>query len=100
MPAVALSKHAAIRANQRGITHKMLEDLLACADVEAPVGGGCSVLRVSRERLRDRTLKAQVATRPEKLASLAVVWSDETGEVVTLLVDHGRPRGRRYRARH
>ena len=78
----------------------MIEDLLAHADVEAPVGGGCAVLRVSKERLRDRTLKAQVATRPEKLASLALVWSDEAAEVVTLLVDHGGAKGRRYRARH
>lgn len=100
MPAIALSKHAAIRANQRGITHQMIEDLLAHADVEAPVGGGCTVLRVSKERLRDRTLRAQVATRPEKLGSLALVWSDETAEVVTLLVDHGGAKGRRYRARH
>ncbi|WP_374576432.1 DUF4258 domain-containing protein [Phenylobacterium sp.] len=100
MAVLALSKHAAIRANQRGITHQMIEDVLSNADVEAPVGGGCTVLRVSKQRLRDRTLKGHVTTRPEKLASLALVWSDEAAEVVTLLVDHGGAKGRRYRARH
>jgi hypothetical protein len=97
---IALSNHASIRANQRGITHQMIEDLVAHADVEAPVGGGCTVLRVSRERLRDRSFKAQVVTRPEKLGALALVWSEEAAEVVTLLIDHGGSKGRRYRARH
>jgi len=100
MPSVALSKHAAMRANQRGVTHRMIEDLIACADVEAPVGRGCTVLRVSRACLKDRALKGAISTSPEKLSSLALIWSDQTAEVVTLLIDHAGARGRRYRPSH
>jgi hypothetical protein len=78
----------------------MIDGLLTCADLEAPVGGGCTVLRVSRERLRDKTLKGQISTRPEKLSHLAVVWSEDSAEVVTLLIDHGGAKGRRYRGAH
>lgn len=100
MYSVSLSQHARVRANQRGITHRMISDLIALADVEAPVGGGCTVLRVSRERLRESDVRADFASNPDKLASLALIWSDEAAEVVTLLVDHGGAKGRRYRRPH
>lgn len=100
MCSVSLSQHARLRANQRGVTHQMISDLIAYADVEAPVGGGCTVLRVSRERLKDAGVRSGLSSNPDKLASLALVWSDEAAEVVTLLLDHGGARGRRYRRPH
>jgi len=100
MCSVSLSQHALVRANQRGITHEMIRDLITYADIEAPVGGGCTVLRVSRERLRERDLRSRLASNPDKLTCLALVWSDETAEVVTPLVDHGGAKGRRYRRPH
>ena len=100
MPAFSMTCHAAIRANQRGITHQMIADLLAYADVEAPVGGGCTVLRVSRRRLQDGDIRADLSSNPDKLASLALVWSDDSAEVVTVMVDHGGAKGRRYRRAH
>ena len=90
MQTFTLSQHARLRANQRGVTHQMISDLIAIADVEAPVGGGCTVLRVSRERLQDKTLKGELTSNPDKLGSLALVWSDESAEVViTYEVDDG-----------
>lgn len=100
MHSFTLSNHAKLRANQRGITHQMISDLIAFADVEAPVGGGCTVLRVSRDRLKDRALKGELMSNPDKLGSVALIWSEESAEVVTLLVDHGGAKGRRYRKPH
>lgn len=96
----SLSIHAEVRANQRGITHQMISDLITHADIEAPVGSGCTVLRVSRDRLKDRTLKGELGSNPDKLGALALIWSEDTGEIVTVLVDRGGAKGRRYRKPH
>ena len=100
MPSLALTRHASLRANQRGVTHAMLDALMAHADIEAPVGSGCTVLRFSRERLMDRDLRASLGSTADRLKSLAVILADDTGNVVTVLHDHGGAEGRRYRARH
>jgi len=97
MPALTLTRHATIRAQQRGVPHGVLNALIAHADLEAPVGSGCTVLRFSRERLMDRDLRAALGATADRLGSLAIVLSDDTGEVVTVLHDHGGSEGRRYR---
>jgi hypothetical protein len=94
--AIALSRHAQVRANQRGVTHRAINDLIAHADIERPVGDGCTVLRISRRRLDDPSVRAELGSNGDKLASLAVIWNGDRGQVVTLLIDHGRGRGRRY----
>jgi hypothetical protein len=100
MSAFAMTRHASIRANQRGVTHDMLDALIAYADFEASVGGGCTVLRLSRDRLEDRDLRASLGSSADRLASLAVVLADDTGQIVTVLHDHGSAEGRRYRRAH
>lgn len=97
MPALALTRHATIRAQQRGVPYEVLDALILHADMEAPVGSGCTVLRFSRERLRDRDLRASLGATADRLGSLAVVLCDDTGDVVTVLHDHGGAEGRRYR---
>ena len=61
MTEFSMSKHATARANQRGVTHQIISDLLAYADVEEPAGGGCTVLRLSRRTLRDRSVRASLS---------------------------------------
>jgi hypothetical protein len=97
---LALTRHATIRAQQRGVTHDVLDALIRHADVESPVGRNCTVLRFSRQRLMDRDLRASLGATVERLASLAVVLSDSTGDIVTVLHDHGGAAGRRYRRPH
>lgn len=99
MHAFSLSRHAAQRIRQRGVTHQMISDLLSVADIDAPVGGDCRVLRASRRLSKGHDAAVRLSTSPEKLSRLAVVVSDVTGEVVTVLMDGGRRRGRRYRGR-
>jgi hypothetical protein len=97
MTPTRLTRHAAVRANQRGVTHQTVEAVFAWADVELPAGDGCSVLRFSRERLADRDLRATLGPLADKVCSLALVVAGDTGRVVTVLHDHGRPHGRHYR---
>lgn len=97
MSPLALSRHADVRANQRGVTYEMLDALIAFADFEVPVRGGCTVLRLSRERLDDRELRATLGPLADRLRFLAIVVADDSGSVVTVLHDHGRSQGRRYR---
>ena len=56
-----LSKHAALRVQQRGVPHHLVAALMNHADFEAPVGGGCTVLRMTRERLSDPEPPARAA---------------------------------------
>jgi hypothetical protein len=97
MPALALSRHAASRANQRGVPGRLIDALVANADLEHPVGGGCTVLRISRERLEGRDLRRTLGPACDRLRTLALVWSEQTSEVVTVLHDRGGAQGRRYR---
>ncbi|MGH7020861.1 MAG: hypothetical protein ACREEY_13315 [Brevundimonas sp.] len=96
----ALTRHAEARANQRGVQQDVIEAILHHADVDVPVGGGCSALRLSKRRLKDAALRKRLGSQLDRLAGIAVVCSDETGEIVTVLHDHGGADGRRYRRLH
>jgi hypothetical protein len=67
MTSLALTRHASVRANQRGVTNSMLETLIAHADIEAAVGGGCTVLRLSRQSLRDGELRVSLGPSLDRL---------------------------------
>ena len=95
----ALSRHAALRANQRGVTHAMIDALLTHADIEASVGDGCTVVRFSRARLADRGLRQTLGGTIDRMKSVVLVLGGG-GEVVTVLHDHGGLQGRRYRRQH
>jgi len=93
----ALSKHAAMRIQQRDVPHHLIEALMSHADFEAPVGRGCTVLRMTRDRLDDADLAASLGGKRERLRGLSVVWSERTGEIVTVLRPRRGSAGRRYR---
>lgn len=96
MPAARLSTHAQRRARQRGVPDGLIDLVLAHADIDRPAGSGCTVLRISRTRLTD--LRPRLGAAAERLANLALIWSDRTETIVTILRDHGGPSARRYRA--
>lgn len=91
-----LSHHAKVRQQQRGINSHLVALVLAHHDVDLEAGGGCRILRVSR-RTAVEALTSATRQEIEQLARLAVVFSETTGQVVTLLHDQSGARGRRYR---
>ena len=95
--AFALSNHAVVRTQQRGVPHHLINALMCYADFEAPVGGGCTVLRMTRDRLADPDLAEDLGAARERLRGLSIVWSERTGEVVTVLRPRRGSAGRRYR---
>ncbi|MBB5772115.1 hypothetical protein HNP47_002119 [Brevundimonas vesicularis] len=90
-----MTTHAVTRASQRGVPHNLIADLLAHADLETSVGGGCVALSVSRRRLADRDLRRTVGRNIDRLRNLTVVCDAGDGSIVTILHQEGA-RGRRY----
>lgn len=88
---VPLTQHAALRCAQRGIRPKFLDDLIRLSDVETPIGSNCRLFRVSPRAGRKHAER-------DRLSRYAVIWSDDSHSVVTVLpVQTGRS-GRRYRS--
>jgi hypothetical protein len=87
-----LSRHAARRYRQRGFTKERMAALLDWADIDRPIGSNCRLIRVSRR-------VSQRLPGGERLANAAVIVSDHTGEIVTVLSIHQSRSGRRYRAK-
>lgn len=93
---IALTRHAAIRARQRGIPDRLLAILLAHADRELYAGGECSSLRLSKRGAKG--LVAEGVATPDEAARVAglVAVDGRRGVVSVLRATAGR-RGRRYR---
>lgn len=88
---IPLTHHASLRCAQRGIRPQFLDDLLRLSDVETAIGSNCRLFRVSPSAGRQHTER-------DRLSRYAVVWSDDSQSVVTVLpIRRGRS-GRRYRS--
>ena len=86
------SFHASQRMQQRGITPNFLARILEHADIERAAGDNCRLYRVARSQAR--------ALGDDRLSRFAVILSDTSGAVVTVLpVTSGRS-GARYRRSH
>lgn len=93
----ALSAHASVRLQQRGIRRQTFHALMVHADFEASVGGGCSVLRLTEDALDDPEIIASIGRDRERARRLSVIWNGDTGEIVTILRSRRGLTGRRYR---
>ncbi len=87
-----MSKHATKRCQQRGVDTALLQGILEHADIERPVGRGCWLLRVHKSTAR--------ALTDDRLGRYAILWSDRTGTIVTVLPIHKACRGNHYRRTH
>ncbi|PTX37851.1 hypothetical protein IQ03_05252 [Gemmobacter caeni] len=85
-----ISHHAKVRCQTRGVTQNFLETLLKHADVDRPIGDNCRLLRVSRT-------SAHKLNVDDRLARYAVIWSDDTSRVVTVMPLRETRGGARYR---
>ncbi len=87
-----LSRHASRRMQQRGVSPTFLVEILDNADVECPANDNCRLYRVTRELAR--------SLGNDRLSRFAIIWSDDSGKVVTVVpVVRGRS-GRSYRRNH
>lgn len=86
--AIEISGHALKRCQARGIARWMIESVVLGADLEVPVGHGCTALSLTRAAASAHGALA------EKLSGIVAVMSDD-GTLVTVLHAYGR-RGKRY----
>lgn len=88
-----LSKHSTTRAAQRGVRPSLLDTILAHADVDGPIGSNCRLIRVSKRRARELNLD-------DRLGRYALIWSESSAQIVTVMPLHDGRAGRRYRRIH
>lgn len=96
MVEVAYTRHAEWRAQQGGVTPALIRTLLEYADIEMPVGRGCTALRVSDQGLYQLS-GDQGAALADRVKDIVLIVA-ENEVLVTVLHARGRP-GRRYRVR-
>ena len=87
---IPLTKHASLRCAQRGIRPEFLDDLIQLSDLETPIGSNCRLFRVSPDASRQHPER-------DRLSRYAVIWSDDSRSVVTVLPVQRSRSGRRYR---
>lgn len=73
-----MTQHAFQRCQERGLRNSFVQAILDHADFDEAVGDNCRRLRVSSTR-------AQQLNVDDSLARYAVIWSDDSGRVVTVL---------------
>lgn len=92
--------HALQRANQRGIQSELIDAILEYADVEVPVGSGCTSLRISKRALKNEDVRRRLGPLVDRAAKTAVLWRSDDNAVVTVMKDLGSAAARRYRKLH
>ena len=90
-----ITGHAAVRANQRGVSHCRLAALLAVADLDVQVGRRLHARRASRRALLEAIADGLPPALVGRLSNLAVIEADD-GAVVTVAPIHGQA-GRHYK---
>ncbi|MES2847374.1 MAG: hypothetical protein V4747_20330 [Pseudomonadota bacterium] len=84
-----ISRHAALRCAQRGVSAKCLEQLISHADVAVSAGGAATCWSISRKEAAGLNLD-------DKAASYAAIISDDA-VLITIAPVHRGHRGRRWR---
>ena len=87
------TKHSRRRAAQRGTSDGFVQAILVHADIEHPIGDNCRLMRVSRRRSRKLNID-------DRLGRYALIWSDNSARIVTVMPVHDGVNGRRYRKQH
>jgi hypothetical protein len=96
-----MSRHAAIRAQQRGITTAQLSAVFIHADREIRRGNSCYAIWVSKETLQQLGPITPEGVPTDKLKTLTVLQSEDETCVTAFRSQRGKAyRRRSRRARH
>ncbi len=89
------TRHATARRQQRGVPARILDLLIANADIALHAGAGCETLRVSRRMAQTLVADGAVPDDVAHAARLAAVVAEDV--VVSVLRPEKGTRGRHYR---
>jgi hypothetical protein len=92
----AMSVHARIRSQQRGIRATIIGLILHEHDVSIPCGDGCRSISVSRRTLIRLTTEGLSPQLVDKVDGVTLVIDERARAVITVLHQSGRA-GRHYR---
>jgi|GEM_PF-6322072 hypothetical protein len=95
-----ITVHAQKRLSQRGISGHLLALVLAHADVETELGGGCVGLRVSKRLANRLDMRLKLGSNIERVTNIVVVWSEINSSIVTVLHPHDNCNNKNYLRRH
>ena len=73
-----LSRHASKRCAKRGLRPDFVRTILEHADVQRPAGGNSHLERVSQ-------VKAKALNLDDRLGRYAIIVSDTTAEIITIM---------------
>jgi len=73
-----MTQHALQRCQERGLRNAFVQAILEHADLDEAAGDNCRRLRVSSARARRLNIN-------DSLARYALIWSDDSARVVTVL---------------
>ncbi len=90
---MAFTRHAVIRAQQRGITQAQIDAVLKNADRETPRGTGCAAIWISRRELQRIGPKTPEGIPTDRLRGLIILQSDNE----TSITAFRNQRGCKYR---
>jgi hypothetical protein len=85
-----MTRHAFTRCQNRGVRPSFVHAILHHADLDRPAGDNCRLLQVSRRR-------AKALNVDDRLSRFAVVLSEDSGKIVTVLPVHSGRSGAQYR---
>jgi hypothetical protein len=94
---VILSHHAAVRAQQRGISPAQLSAVLTHGDREIRRGGRCYAIFISKETLQRLGPRTPEGVPTDRLKGLTVLHSDDETCVTAFRSERGKAYRRRTR---
>jgi hypothetical protein len=77
MTRFVFSRHAVVRAQQRGITPAQIDAIMQYADMECPRGDGCVSIWISRKELSRFGSSTPEGVSTDRLQGVTVVQGDE-----------------------
>ena len=77
MKQLVFSRHAVVRAQQRGITSAQIDALMRYADMECPRGGGCVSIWISKKELRQLAPLTPEGVSIDRLQGLIILQSED-----------------------
>jgi hypothetical protein len=78
---MSFSRHAMVRARQRGVLPAQVSALLAHGDMEVRRGGRCYAIWISKRALRQLGPMTPEGIPTDRLRGLTIVQSDDEGSV-------------------
>jgi hypothetical protein len=84
-PAYARPARKLPQAERPALPAAVVDAVLRFHDEEQDQGAGRTLLRLSRQRLRDAELRAALGVHAPRAANVSILWNEREGEIIRVL---------------